>query len=184
MAVDKAIQALIKSKGGIQLDIGAGQNKQGPDWVGMDIQDLPGVDIIHDLLEYPWPLPDESVIRAKASHVVEHIPPQNFGFINFMNEVWRVLKPDGQFAISMPYATSPGMYQDPTHCNFCNENTWLYFDPLETKTNGMLYKFYRAKPWKIAHAPAMPYEQAIYFDQQGNMEVLLIKRREDRSYYE
>ena len=175
MAVDKAIQALIKSKGGIQLDIGAGHNKQGPDWVGMDIQDLPGVDVVHNFLEFPWPLPDECAIRAMASHVIEHVPPHDFGFINFMNEVWRVLKPDGQFAISMPYATSPGMYQDPTHCNFCNENTWLYFDPLEEKSNGLLYKFYQPMPWKLTE---------LFWDPTGNMEVLLVKRREDRSYYD
>lgn len=182
MAVDKAIQALIKDRGGIQLDIGCGANKQGPDWVGMDIQELPNVDIVHNFLEYPWPLPDESCIRAIASHVIEHVPPHDFGFVNFMNEVWRVLKPDGQFAISMPYATSPGMYQDPTHCNFCNENTWLYFDPLEEKAGGGLYHFYRPKPWKIARDVRMPYNQAIYFDYNGNMEVLLIKRRWDESY--
>ncbi|MHC4752908.1 MAG: class I SAM-dependent methyltransferase [Planctomycetota bacterium] len=174
MAVDKAVQALIKSKGGIQLDIGSGHNKQ-PGWVGMDIQAFEGVDIVHNFLEYPWPLPDECAIRAIASHVVEHVPPHNFGFINFMNEVWRVMKPDGQFAISMPYATSPGMYQDPTHCNFCNENTWLYFDPLEKKSNGLLYKFYQPKPWRLTE---------LFWDPTGNMEVLLTKRREDRSYYE
>ena len=136
---DKTIERLIKDRGGIQLDIGCGRARQ-PDWVGMDLQDLPGVDIVHDWNDIPWPLPDESCVRAMASHVIEHVPPHNNGFINFMNEVWRVLKPDGQFAIAMPYATSPGMYQDPTHCNFCNERTWLYFDPLDPVESG-LYKF-------------------------------------------
>jgi SAM-dependent methyltransferase len=170
-----SIDQLLKSSGGIQLDIGCGRNKQGADWIGLDIQQFPGVDIVHDWNVYPWPLPDECVLRAIASHVIEHIPPHNFGFVNFMNEVWRVMKPDGQFAIAMPYATSPGMYQDPTHCNFCNENTWLYFDPLENKSGGMLYKFYTPKPWRI---------QQLWYDPSGNMEVLLIKRRDDPSYYE
>jgi SAM-dependent methyltransferase len=169
-----SIEKVIKTRGGIQLDIGCGEGKQGPDWVGMDIQELPGVDIVHNFLEYPWPLPDESVIRAMASHVIEHVPPHDFGFINFMNEVWRVMKPDGQFAIAVPYATSKGMYQDPTHCNFCNENTWLYFDPLEDVAGGVLYKFYKPKPWKIME---------LHWNPTGNMEVLLAKRREDRSYY-
>ena len=172
---DKTIERLINDRGGIQLDIGCGRARQ-PDWVGMDIQDLPNVDIVHDWNDIPWPLPDESCIRAMASHVIEHVPPHNNGFINFMNEVWRVLKPDGRFAIAMPYATSPGMYQDPTHCNFCNERTWLYFDPLDPVDSG-LYKFYRPKPWKIATWP-------VFSNPVGNMEVLLIKRREDISYYE
>lgn len=178
------IDELIKKRGGIFLDIGCGQNKQGAEWVGMDMQDLPGVDIVQDWTDYPWALPDECVITAVASHVVEHVNPADFGFIKWMNEVWRIMKPDGQFAINMPYATSPGMYQDPTHVNFCNEITWCYFDPLDTRSNGMLYKFYRPKPWKIEEAPGLPYNQAIYFDINGNMEVVLRKRREDRSYYE
>ena len=172
---DKTIERLINDRGGIQLDIGCGRARQ-PDWVGMDIQDLPNVDIVHDWNDIPWPLPDESCVRAMASHVIEHVPPHNNGFINFMNEVWRVLKPDGRFAISMPYATSPGMYQDPTHCNFCNERTWLYFDPLDPVDSG-LYQFYRPKPWKIATWP-------VFSNPNGNMEVLLIKRREDISYHE
>ena len=92
-----------------------------------------------------------------------------------MDEVWRVLLPDGQFAISLPYGTSPGMLQDPTHTNFCNENTWLYFDPLESKAGGALYPFYMPKPWKLEH---------LFWDPVGNMEVLMRKRREDVSYYD
>ena len=92
-----------------------------------------------------------------------------------MNEVWRILKFDGQFAVSLPYGTSPGMLQDPTHVNFCNEHTWLYFDPLETRANGTLYPFYTPKPWKITN---------LFWDPVGNMEVLMVKRREDVSYYD
>lgn len=60
---------------GIRLDIGCGANKVGPDWVGMDMQEMPGVDIVHDLTVFPWPIESESVLVAFASHLVEHIPP-------------------------------------------------------------------------------------------------------------
>ena len=175
------IQDLLQQRGGIKLDIGCGHNKHGPEWVGLDGQELEGVDIVHDFNVHPWPLPDECVIQAICSHVIEHIPPvvvtmegTRFPFIEFMDEVWRILLPDGQFAISLPYGTSPGMLQDPTHCNFCNENTWLYFDPLENKAGGTLYPFYRPKPWKL---------ETLFWDPTGNIEVLLTKRREDKSYH-
>lgn len=172
---DKRIAALINEKGGIRLDIGCGLTLQ-PGWVGLDIQDFDNIDYIkHDFNVFPWPLPDECAIQALASHVIEHIPPHDFGFIKFMNEVWRVLKPDCQFAAVLPYAGSPGYWQDPTHCNPVNETTWLYFDPLEQRTNGVLYKFYKPKPWRI---------NTINWDPVGNMEVLLEKRREDWSYYD
>jgi hypothetical protein len=169
------IEKLLASKSGIKLDIGAGANKQGPDWVGMDIRDLPGVDIVWDFENIPWQLPDECVIAAMASHIVEHINPHKFGFIKFMDEIWRVMKYDGQLAIATPHGASPGYLQDPTHCNPCNENTWAYFDPLEPRTGGQLYKIYKPKPWKI---------KFLNWDPSGNIEVVLVKRREDKSYYE
>jgi len=171
----KNIRELLKSKSGIKLDIGCGENKQGPDWIGIDVRKLPGVDIVWDLEKFPWPLPDESVVIAIASHVVEHIDPHGGTFLKFMDEVWRVLKPDCEFGIVTPYAGSPGYWQDPTHCNPCNENTWAYFDPLEPRFNGQLYKIYKPKPWRI---------KMNTWHSNGNLEVVLVKRREDKSYYE
>jgi predicted SAM-dependent methyltransferase len=115
-------EGILKEYGGIRLDIGCGANKQ-PNFVGIDMRDLPGVDIVHDVEQVPWPLPDECVIVAICSHLVEHINPHGGGFIRFMDECWRVLKPDAQLAIITPYAGSPGYWQDPTHCNGRKENT-------------------------------------------------------------
>lgn len=169
------LERLLASKSGIRLDIGCGASKQSPAWVGIDIRPLPGVDIVHDVEVYPWPLPDECVSVAVCSHLIEHINPHKGGFLRFMDEVWRVLKPDAEFAIACPHGASPGYLQDPTHCNQVNETTWAYFDPLEPNTGGMLYKFYRPKPWKI---------KALSWDPAANIEVVLVKRREDKSYYE
>lgn len=155
---------------GIRLDIGCGANKN-PGFVGIDMLDLPGVDIVHDLEVFPWPgLDDECVLMATASHVLEHINPHKGVFIAFMDEVWRVLKTGGQFAFVVPHGESPGYIQDPTHCNMLNETTMHYFDPL---SGTALYQFYRPKPWKIERQ---------YFNPAGNLEVLLTKRALDKSY--
>ena len=151
---------------GIQLDIGCGANKQ-PNFIGMDVRDLPGVDIVHDVEVYPWPLPDDCVLQAVCSHLVEHINPAKFGFINFMNEVWRVMVPDGRFAIVCPHGSSQGFLQDPTHINAINETTWAYFDPEESRTQGMLYNIYQPKPWRIVHLSWSP---------NANVDVILEKR--------
>lgn len=155
---------------GIKLDIGCGGNKQ-PGFVGMDIRPLPGVDIVHDMERTPWPLPDKCANLLVASHVVEHINPHGGVFLRFMDEAWRILKYGGQFMIATPYAGSHGYFQDPTHCNPCNETTWAYFDPLEA--GGHLYRIYKPKPWKIL---------ANAWHTNGNMEVVLEKRKEDPSY--
>jgi hypothetical protein len=72
--MNEAIDNLLKSKSGIRLDIGCGANKV-KGFVGMDYRPLEGVDIVHDVMLFPWPLPDESVQTAIASHMLEHISP-------------------------------------------------------------------------------------------------------------
>lgn len=170
------IAKLIKSKSGIRLDVGGGANPQ-PGFVNIDILPLPEVDIVWDLEKTPWPLGDETVLHAVASHVLEHIQPARGVFVNVMNEVWRVLKPGGQFAFVVPYAGNALYWQDPTHCNGITETTLYYFDPdPEGKFAGQsLYRFYQPKPWKI---------QFLAADRNGVLECVLVKRRDDPSFHE
>jgi len=158
--VTKEIEALLQnSRPGVKLDVGCGGNKQNG-FIGLDMRDLPGVDIVHNAEEFPYPLPGESCSIILCSHLIEHIKP--WLMINFMNELWRLLEVNGQLWASMPYATSFGFVQDPTHCNPCNEATWQYFDPQYP-----LYNIYTPKPYRI--------QQSIYRE-TGNMEIVLVKR--------
>lgn len=161
---------LARCDGKVKLDIACGAHKQGVDWIGIDIQAFPGVDIVHDIETYPWPLPDACVDVAVGSHIAEHISPAHFGFIHWMNEIWRVMKTEGQLMLAMPYGVSHGFLQDPTHCHPMVETTFTYFDP--TASNGF-YRFYRPAPWRITN---------ISFQVEGFMEVSLEKRRRDPSY--
>ena len=136
------IKKIMEKNSGILLDIGAGENKQ-PGFIGMDKRSLPGVDMVHDLETFPYPLPDECCLTIIGSHIIEHLSPKIT--IDFFNELWRIMKPNGQLALSTPYAGSPGYWQDPTHCNGFSEITFLYFDP----KSPILYPIYKPKPWKI-----------------------------------
>ncbi len=150
----------LKEKTGILLDIGAGESERSG-FVRMDKRNLPGMDIVHDLEEFPYPLNNESCLTIVGSHIVEHIKP--WLMLEFMNELWRILKIGGQLALSHPYAYSEGFVQDPTHCNPCNEATWQYFDPKYP-----LYNVYKINPWQIEDG--FPQWQA-----NGNLEVILRK---------
>ena len=140
------LKTLLANKAGIKLNVGCGQSTE-KDEVGMDIRKMDGVDIVHDLELVPYPLPHDSCIMIKAHHIVEHINPHKFGFINVMNEWWRIMKPGGKLWIIVPYAGSHGYWQDPTHVNPCNETTWAYFDP--TQHNQSLYNIYKPRPWRL-----------------------------------
>ena len=167
----KHVVKRLKEKGAIvKLDIGSGWNQE-PGFINIDCRQLPGVDIVHDVESLPWPLPDVCATLVMARHMVEHINPTNQGFIKFMDECWRVLKIGGQMMLVTPYAGSPGYWADPTHINGCTPKTWDYFDP--EAADAIFYRIYRPKPWKILNC---------FFQVDGNMEVLLEKRRPEKSY--
>lgn len=145
---------------GLRLDLGCGGNKQNG-FIGLDVRELPGVDIVHNIESFPWPVENESCVVVIASHLVEHIKPE-FS-IPFMDECWRVLEPFGELLIATPYPGSRGFWQDPTHCNGWNEATFQYFDPTYP-----LFGIYKPKPWSIKQG--FPTWQP-----QGNLEVVLTK---------
>lgn len=167
------VSSLLQSKKGLRIDIGCGENKQAPDWVGIDYRPMPGVDIVQNLEQFPWPIPSEVGLCALSSHVVEHIDPHGGVFIDFMNEVWRILRPGAEFFIATPYAGSPGYWRDPTHCNPCTEETWTYFDPEDNFYRGGLYRVYRPLPWKI---------KVNTWQNNGNLEIVLVKRDIEKKF--
>jgi predicted O-methyltransferase YrrM len=152
----------LDNKKSFLLDLGCGNNKR-PGFVGIDKSDIEGVDIIHDLEVFPWPLESESCQTVVGNHIIEHIKP--WLTIDFFNECWRVLKPDGQLVLSTPYAGSSWYWSDPTHCNGFTEKTFCYFDPV---TWPQLYDIYRPRPWRIE--PGFPVYQL-----NGNIEVIMTK---------
>lgn len=70
------IEKLLAEKSGIRLDIGCGQNKN-PGFIGMDYEAYPGVDIVHNVEVFPWPLPDACAEIAVTSHLLEHLNPHS-----------------------------------------------------------------------------------------------------------
>lgn len=159
---------------GVRLDIGCGERKQ-KGFIGIDIRAVKGVDIVHDLTKFPWPIPDDTIAHSISAHLIEHISRENLVFMRFMDELWRITKVGGRTAHTMPYGGSPGYWQDPTHVNGCTEITWAYFDPLAKDPYGNLYNLYtiyRPKPWKIIDCAFSA----------NSLEVLLEKRAIDKSY--
>lgn len=126
---------MAKKKKLIKLDVACGQNKQ-EGYIGIDIANIPGVDIVHDLEIYPWPIESESCEEVNVSHYIEHTKD----IIKFMEEIYRILKPSkvnlstkewtpgGKCMINAPYYTSMRCWQDPTHVRAISEATFLYFN--------------------------------------------------------
>ena len=56
----------------IKLNLGCGINKL-DDHINIDMLTSVDPDIVHNLEDYPWPLPDNQFEEVKASHIVEHM---------------------------------------------------------------------------------------------------------------
>ena len=97
------------------LDLGCGSLKvEGA--VGLDNVSIPGVDIVHDLLDFPYPIENESFDNIYLRHVIEHFYLNDIEKI--LNECSRILASDGILQITVPHAFSISAFTDPTHKQF------------------------------------------------------------------
>ncbi len=110
----------------MKLNLGCGQRRE-EGYVNVDMAETPAVDRLVNLFNYPWPWADESIEEIFASHLFEHVP----GFMRFafMDECYRILQSGGKAKFIVPYYSSVGAIQDPTHewPPLC-ESSFLYFD--------------------------------------------------------
>ena len=63
------LDELVESRSKIRIDIGCGANKRSG-WIGMDVRDLEGVDVVHNILDFPWPFPDHFAIPGQRVALV------------------------------------------------------------------------------------------------------------------
>lgn len=123
------------------IDLACGNNKK-EGFKGIDIAQTDSTDYVFDLTKYPWPIESESAEEVHCSHYVEHIPhdinnpnDQRDGLIQFMDEVYRILKPGGKLTVIVPYLTSFRAFQDPTHRRFVCKESFYYFNKEWMDTN-------------------------------------------------
>lgn len=122
---------------GQKLNLGCGKDirPSGEGWVNMDIAPLPGVDVVHDFMEFPWPFTAGQFDHVYASHVMEHVPhfvpshPKKNGFVVVMEELHRILAPGGTVEILSPHPESADRWADPTHTRVVHPRNFAYFAP-------------------------------------------------------
>lgn len=126
----------------IIVDLGCGFRKK-PGAIGLDIARMEGVDMIADVMR-PLPFRDNSLDGVYASHLVEHVDD----LMAFMNEVWRVCKPNALVQFRFPHAsTSYVIWRDPTHRRGVFLDTFEYFDA--DTLSGALFGYYNEAKFRI-----------------------------------
>lgn len=123
----------------VRLNIGAGNDSR-DGYINHDFVKLPGIDITHDLNKYPWPWGDNSADKIIIMDVLEHLND----FVLAMEEIYRILKPDGIVLIRVPYWNHSCAYIDPTHKRGFHEQTFDFFD-IESKIYSQRSYYTRAR---------------------------------------
>jgi len=92
------------------IDLGCGPNKiKGA--FGVDNFNYPGVDVVCDLNNSPWPIEDNQFDEIWAREVIEHI--QNIS--SFLSEIHRIGRKNAEVHITTPHYSSSESWGDPTH---------------------------------------------------------------------
>ena len=126
------------------INIGCG-SKPHPDATNIDRYSGKGVDIVCDVRQ-GLPFETDSIDEARADYFLEQIL-ENEKFLFVMNEVWRVLKPEGLFLFKVPNAKYETAFKDPFDCRYFTKETFDYFNSEHRRYE--YYKGYGFKPWKI-----------------------------------
>lgn len=186
----------------MKLSLACGNNKP-EGFIGVDFVDTDSVDVVHNLLEFPWPFEDNSVDEIECSHFVEHIPHGDDAkdlFFQFFDEVYRVLKPAeyssdnpnipicGFANIVAPYYSSMRCWQDPTHKRAISEANFLYLNKQWREDNRLdhylvdcdfdfSYSYAVDQFWGQRNAEMQAFAFKNYINSINDIYVTLIKNR-------
>lgn len=133
------------------LELGCGDNarkRDGYEYHGLDCVQTSVTTVICRAGFEPLPFPDSHFDFILGDQFLEHIPrfAQRYRAIQFpydqnpntlesfnpvielLNEVCRTAKPNAEIQFNVPKWNSVEMQQDPTHCNACPKEMWIYWD--------------------------------------------------------
>ena len=105
------------------LDVGCGDARDARATCGIDMRSYPGVDVVHDLERFPWPLEESRFDRIILRDAIEHFED----VVRTMEELHRIAKPGGRIEIWTPHFAHPNSFHDPTHKHHFSFGTFDYF---------------------------------------------------------
>jgi SAM-dependent methyltransferase len=116
----------------IKINLGSGNDPKNG-FVNVDFIKLNSVDVVHNLMEFPYPFEDNSASKIRAVDVLEHLAnytdDKRPSIIAFIEECHRILKPGGELFIQTPRYDADFLWLDPTHVRGFHEESMDFFDP-------------------------------------------------------
>jgi SAM-dependent methyltransferase len=130
----------------LNIDIGCGNWKE-KGYIGIDIYDGDEVDLKVDLSRERLPFDDSTVAHAVTYHCLEHI----HNLQHLIEEVWRVLEPNAQFFVCVPYFNSFINAANIFHVRNFNEHSFRFFSS-EVDCDALpdrLWRFHFTPQWGL-----------------------------------
>ena len=167
----------------IKYDLACGGRKQ-DGYTGVDKENIPGVDIVYDLENYPWTsAADNSIDEIYSSMYVEHTKD----IMKFMDECYRILRVGGTLTLIAPYWSSIRSWQDPTHLRVISEGTFLYYNREWREKNLLMhypiksdfdfsFGFGIDTEWQTKNSEAIQFAIKHYSNVALDIQVNLVKR--------
>jgi SAM-dependent methyltransferase len=131
------LDEVLRSASPMVVELGCGPKKQAGR-IGVDLVELPGVDIVADIEFGLHFLPDACVDEIHAHSIFEHIR----NFEQLMREMLRVLKPGGKVFCFVPHFSNPYYFSDYTHIRFFGYYTFFYFCEFDQQPERKVPIFY------------------------------------------
>jgi len=107
----------------MKLNIGCGNDKR-DGYTNLDISPDVHPDVVADITEC-IPFRDNTFDEVLCNNVLTQILfPQTF--VQVMNDLWRITKPNGCIYIRVPLVTNPAAWQDPLDCRRFTDQSFTY----------------------------------------------------------
>lgn len=108
----------------MKIYLGAGSDRK-DGYLHLDAVEFPGINFVWKCPDR-LPFEDSSVDEVFSQDFLEHIKPEDK--IPLMNEIWRVLKPDGVMDHTIPMAGSRNDFGSPSHLSHWHPQQFEHFD--------------------------------------------------------
>lgn len=134
----------------IKINLGSGDDPL-EGHVNVDMLERDDVDVVHNLMNFPYPFEDNSASHIKAIDLIEHLDhytdDKRPAIMAFIEECARILQPGGELYIQTPSWDSELFKIDVTHVRGFNIKSFDFFD--EETWYGQIRGFYGGPKFKV-----------------------------------
>jgi len=135
---------------GIKLNLGSGQ-KPLEGFINVDFIKRRGVDVVHNLENFPYPFKDNSVDYVMMDNSLEHLEDT----IRVMEELHRICKPNAIIEIFVPHYSSAGAFSSLTHKRFfgsqsfndLTDESWSKYSSIKFKILQNKLEWFSCRDW-------------------------------------